>query len=222
MKRIAIIAAGGSGTRMNASLPKQFMKIHGEILLMRTLRIFHTFDPTIWQILVLGESLQEEWIALCKKEHFQIVHTITGGGKTRFHSVKNALELISKPAVVAIHDAVRPLVNQQTLERVFQKAEEKGNAIPVADIHESIRRITPSINESLPREHYKLVQTPQVFRSELILEAYQQDYQPEFTDDASVVERLGKEIYTVKGNPENIKITTQKDLAVAETLMPFV
>jgi 2-C-methyl-D-erythritol 4-phosphate cytidylyltransferase len=222
MKRIAIIAAGGRGTRMESSLPKQFMKIHDEIILMRTLRIFHTFDPTIWQILVLGESLLDEWTALCKKEHFQIAHTITGGGKTRFHSVKNALELISKPAVVAIHDAVRPLVNQQTLDKVFMKAEEKGNAIPVADIHESIRKITPSINEALPREHYKLVQTPQAFKSELILKAYRQDYHPDFTDDASVVERLGNQIFTVNGNPENIKITTQKDLAVAETLMPYL
>jgi len=222
MKRTAIIVAGGTGTRMESRLPKQFLRIRQEIILMKTMRTFHEFDKSMDLLIGLPAGEMSTWERLCKDENFQIPHRLTEGGETRFHTIKNALQYISSPSVVAVHDGVRPLVDQQTIQRAFEKAEASGNAIPVTDIHESIRMVTTSENKAVPRKYYKLVQTPQVFHSDIILKAYQQEYDPDFTDDASVVEKSGVSIHTVKGNPENIKITTKKDLAVAETLLQFM
>lgn len=222
MKRIAIIVAGGIGQRMDSQLPKQFLKIDNEIILMKTIRTFHAFDGDMDLIIGLPGSAIPTWEKLCSEEKFQIPHKLVEGGETRFQTVKNGLQVVTSPSIIAVHDGVRPLVNQKTIRRAFEKAETSGNAIPVADIHESIRLITASENKAVTRDHYKIVQTPQVFHSNLLLKAYQQEYNPDFTDDASVVEKTGVQINTVKGNPENIKITTKKDLAVAETLLKFM
>jgi 2-C-methyl-D-erythritol 4-phosphate cytidylyltransferase len=222
MKRIAIIVAGGTGTRMDSRLPKQFLKIRDEIILMKTIRRFHEFDATMDLFIGLPPREMSTWKKLCEEENFRIPHQLTEGGETRFDTIRNALKYISSPSVVAVHDGVRPLVDQTTIKKAFEKAEKTGNAIPVADIHESIRLITKYDNKAVPRSNYKIVQTPQVFKSDLLLKAYQQEYHPDFTDDASVVEKTGVMINTVKGNPENIKITTKKDLAIAETLAKFV
>ncbi len=222
MKRIAIIVAGGTGTRMESRIPKQFLKIRNEVVLMKTIRTFHEFDQTMDLLIGLPATEMATWKRLCKEENFHIPHQLTKGGATRFHTIKNALEYISYPSVVAVHDGVRPLVNQTTIQRAFEKAEALGNAIPVTEIHESLRLVTASENKAVPRKYYRLVQTPQVFKSDILLNAYQQEYDPDFTDDASVVEKTGVSIRTVKGNPENIKITTKKDLAVAETLLQFL
>ncbi|MFP4621006.1 MAG: 2-C-methyl-D-erythritol 4-phosphate cytidylyltransferase [Bacteroidales bacterium] len=222
MKRVAIIVAGGIGKRMDSQLPKQFLKIHNEIILIKTIRTFHAFDGDMDLVVGLPAREIPSWEKLCINEHFRIPHKVIAGGETRFQTVKNALQAITSPSIIAIHDGVRPLVSQRTIRQAFEKAEISGNAIPVADIHESIRRITDSENKAVPRAHYKIVQTPQVFHSDLLLHAYRQEYDPDFTDDASVVEKTGIKINTVKGNPENIKITTKKDLAVAETLLQFL
>ena len=222
MKRVAIIVAGGIGKRMDSRLPKQFLKIRDEIILMKTIRTFHAFDEDMDFIIGLPGSAISTWKKLCTEESFHIPHKLAEGGEARFHTVKNALQYVNTRSIIAVHDGVRPLVSQETIRRAFEKAEVSGNAIPVADIHESIRLVTDSENKAVPRSHYKLVQTPQVFRSDLLLNAYQQQYNPDFTDDASVVEKKGISINTVKGNPENIKITTKKDLAVAETLLRFM
>jgi len=222
MKRKIIIVAGGVGRRMHAKIPKQFMEIGGEIILMRTMRIFNAFDNEMEIIITLPEQEIKTWEQLCEKHKFKIPHRVVAGGETRFNSVKNALELIDEDSLVAVHDAVRPLVSVSTIRRVFKKACEKGNAIPVLPANESLRYITDIESKSVIREHYKMVQTPQAFHSQLLIYAYQQDYRPEFTDDASVVESKGIFVETVEGNSENIKITTKKDLDIAEVLLSYV
>jgi len=222
MKHKAIIVAGGVGKRMHANIPKQFMKIGGEIILMRTMRIFNDFDDEMEIIITLPQQEIKTWEQLCGDYKFKISHRIVAGGKTRFDSVKNALDTIDEDCLIAIHDAVRPLVAETTIRRAFNRADEKGNAIPVLSANESLRYITASENKSVVRDHYKMVQTPQVFHSQLLIYAYQQDYRPEFTDDASVVESKGIFIETVEGNSENIKITTKKDLDIAEVLLSYV
>ena len=222
MKHKVIIVAGGVGKRMYAKIPKQFMKIGGEVILMRTMRVFNEFDNEMEIIITLPEQEIKTWEQLCEKHEFKIPHRIVKGGKTRFNSVKNALETIDENSLIAIHDAVRPLVSEMTIRRVFNKANEKGNAIPVLSAYESLRYITDTENKSVVRDHYKMVQTPQAFHSRLLIYAYQQEYRPEFTDDASVVESKGIFIETVEGNSENIKITTKKDLDIAEVLLSYL
>ncbi len=217
--RIAIIVAGGKGERMNASVPKQFIEIQGKPILMHTLETFYKFDASIQLILVLPAAQIDFWKQLCKKYEFKIQHQIVEGGSTRFHSVKNGLTSVKSPALIAVHDGVRPLVSPGTISRCFETAEKSGVAIPVADLVDSIRYINENGNQAVDRNAYKLVQTPQVFDAELLIKAYEQDFSPLFTDDASVVEAMGKQVKLVKGNRENIKITTEFDLKIAETLL---
>ncbi len=216
--KIAIIVAGGKGERMNASIPKQFLEINGKPILMHTLECFYRFDKNIRLILVLPELQVNFWNELCKKHAFTINHEIVLGGTSRFYSVKNGLQNVSLPALIAIHDGVRPLVSLETIAHCFNAAEEFGAAIPVIDLVDSIRALTEKGNKSVDRNLYKLVQTPQVFDGDLLTKAYNQDFSPLFTDDASVVENLGHEIHLVKGNRENIKITTDFDLTIAESI----
>jgi len=217
--KIAIIVAGGKGERMNADIPKQFLEIKGKPILMHTLEVFHRFDNTMQLILVLPEVQINFWKELCTKHNFTLEHQITTGGQTRFHSVKNGLEVVNSPALVAVHDGVRPLVSTETIQRCFEAAEQFEAAIPVVGLVDSIRQITGESSQSVDRNAYKLVQTPQVFDAELLKKAYEQDFSSLFTDDASVVEALGTKIQLVEGNRENIKITTEFDLKIAESLM---
>ncbi|MEI6752526.1 MAG: 2-C-methyl-D-erythritol 4-phosphate cytidylyltransferase [Paludibacter sp.] len=216
---IAIIVAGGKGERMNVDIPKQFLEIHGKPILMYTLEVFYRFDATMKLILVLPEVQIDFWKELCVKYNFNIIHQIVSGGQTRFHSVKNGLEAVNVPSLVAVHDGVRPLVSIETIERCFEGAEKFNAAIPVIDLVDSIRKLTETGSQSLDRNVYKLVQTPQIFDAELLKKAYEQDFSPLFTDDASVVEALGIKIQLVEGNRENIKITTEFDLKIAESFM---
>ncbi len=218
MNRFVVIVAGGSGQRMASSLPKQFLKINGEIILMKSISVFHKFDPTVKIILTLPKGHINYWKELCSKNDFVIDHSIVLGGKTRYHSVKNALEKISGDGIVAIHDGVRPLVNQETIEQVFEIATINGNAIPYIDLVDSIRYVDDGINKPANRNKYKLIQTPQAFDVKLIKKAYGQGWEETFTDDASVVEKLDIKINLVPGNRENIKITSQIDLKLAEAL----
>jgi 2-C-methyl-D-erythritol 4-phosphate cytidylyltransferase len=222
MKKEVIVVAGGVGKRMGSTIPKQFLRLNDEIILMRTIRLFYEYDPSIHFVVTLPSSEMKTWEEICKNEKFQIPHTLTEGGNTRFHSVKNALKKIEGNSLVAVQDAVRPLVSKDTIKKTFHEAASKDNAIPVADINDSIRYLRDNHNRTVDRNDYKIVQTPQVFESNLLLEAYKTDYQETFTDDASVVENYGAHIHIIKGNPENIKITTKKDLAVAEVLSAFM
>jgi 2-C-methyl-D-erythritol 4-phosphate cytidylyltransferase len=219
MNKIAIIVAGGKGERMNADVPKQFLEINGKPILMHTLEAFMNFDASLQLILVLPAAQIDFWETLCEAHDFSIPHQIVAGGQTRFHSVKNGLDVVKIPSLVAIHDGVRPLVSKDTIARCFDTAEKFGAAIPTMDSIESIRFVDANGSKSVDRTAYKMVQTPQVFDAELLKKAYEQEFSVLFTDDASVVEAMGVKVHLVEGNRENIKITTGFDLIVAERLL---
>ncbi len=222
MHKYAIIVAGGKGERMGSETPKQFLEIKGKAILMHTIEKFFNTFPEIKIILALPENQIDFWEELCYKCGFvNVPHHIVKGGETRFHSVKNALELVKNNGIVGIHDGVRPLVSEQTIKICYEIAKQKGNAIPVVDVVESLRFVSKQegTNKAVNRSCYKVVQTPQCFTSESILKAYKQEFDNGFTDDASVVEKIGETINLVEGNQENIKITTQQDLILAEALI---
>ena len=159
----ALIFAGGTGKRMNTrSKPKQFLEIHGKPILMHTLDVFYHLDASMQLVLVLPVVQIEFWKELCKKHGFKLPHRIIEGGNARFYSVKNGLEAVNEPALVAVHDGVRPLVSIETITRCFEAAEKFNAAIPVVDLVDSIRQITNSTSKSVDRSAYKLVQTPQI------------------------------------------------------------
>ncbi len=219
MKKYVIIVAGGSGKRMGTTLPKQFLCIGEKPILMHTINRFHTFDSEISIIVVLPEEEISTWKDLCQKHHFSINHTIVKGGKERFDSVKNGLQKIEEKSIVAIHDGVRPFVSNETLKRCFSAAERGENIVPVISPVESVRIKTNDETKADDRTKYLLVQTPQIFSSEKLFKAYNQPYNSNFTDDASVVESIGEKISIAEGNRENIKITTPFDLIVGEALV---
>lgn len=218
-KKFALIVAGGSGNRMNSSTPKQFLELAGKPILMHTFEAFLRFDSSVEFVLVLPRIEQERWNKLCQHFDFKIPHQIAEGGKTRFDSVKNGLELLPNDGIVFIHDGVRPLVSEQTLQNCLSTTIFKGNALPVVPVSESVRYVDKEENRTLDRSKYFLVQTPQTFQLTEIKAAYQQPFSSLFTDDASVLENTGKKINTVEGNRENIKITFQEDLLFAEVLI---
>lgn len=218
MTRTVLIVAGGKGLRMGTELPKQFLTIAGKPVLMHTIEAFHRFDEKIKIILVLPPDQQAYWRELCSTHRFAIVHTVVDGGETRFHSVKNGLYHV-EPGLVGVHDGVRPFVSPQVIGRCYDLAEVKKAVIPVVDVVETVRHLTEQGSETVDRNDFKLVQTPQVFDAELLKRAYAQEYTPSFTDDASVVEAMGVSVYLTEGNRENIKITTPFDLRISSVLV---
>lgn len=211
--------AGGSGSRMNSATPKQFAELCGKPVIMHSFQVFYDFDPQINFVLVLPKQHVETWKKLCEKYNFQIPHQIAFGGNTRFVSVKNGLKKIASEGIVFIHDSIRPLVSIKTIETCLAKTIEKGNALPVIAVNESVRKISKKGSKAVGRSLYKLVQTPQTFWVNQIKEAYNQPYSEQFTDDASVLESTGETIQLVEGNLENIKITYPHDFIIAEALM---
>ena len=206
MTEYILIVAGGKGLRMGTELPKQFLPIGGKPVLMRTMEAFYAYNQNIRMIVVLPHSQQDFWAELCAKHRFVLPHRVADGGETRFHSVKNGLEWVNQPALVGVHDGVRPFVSQEVIA-------------PVIDIVETVRHLVSGSSVTVNRNDYKLVQTPQVFDASLLKEAYRQAYVPEFTDDASVVEAMGQPVALVEGNRENMKITTPFDLKIASALL---
>ncbi|HPR31242.1 MAG TPA: 2-C-methyl-D-erythritol 4-phosphate cytidylyltransferase [Prolixibacteraceae bacterium] len=220
MKKFALMVAGGSGSRMNAPVPKQFLLLNGKPVLMHTLQRFFDFDPLLEFIVVLPGDQISVWEILCREYGFSIGHKRIEGGDTRFGSVWNGLNSIpDSEGIVFIHDGVRPLVSQATLQRCLETTQLKGNALPVLPLVESVREVKGSKNFPADRSRLYSVQTPQVFRLEEIRAAYALGYDPAFTDDTMVLERLGKTIHLVEGNRENIKITHAEDLFIAEAFL---
>ena len=215
MDYYVLIVAGGKGLRMGGDIPKQFLTIGGKPILMRTIEAFRSVLDDVKIVLVLPADQHDYWQELCRKHDFRSPELIANGGATRFHSVSNGLNLLpdDKDAVVGVHDGVRPFVSAETIRRCFSAAAEGKAVVPVVPVVETLRQILPD-GKSLtrPRDEYRLVQTPQTFPLALLKEAYRQPFSEAFTDDASVVEALGKEITMVEGNRENIKITTPSDL----------
>ena len=220
MKKYVIVVAGGKGLRMGGEIPKQFIPVKGKPVLMRTLETFHAYDPNIELIVVLPVEQRSYWEHLCAEYGFVLPHRIASGGETRFHSVKNGLALVEEDGVVGVHDGVRPFVSAEVIANCYAQAATLQAVVPVTDVVETVRHLLPEGgSETVSRNDYKLVQTPQVFTVELLKRAYAQDYKPFFTDDASVVEVLGQPVHLVSGNRENIKLTTPFDLKVAESLI---
>lgn len=206
--------------RMGAAVPKQFLSLAGKPMIFHTITKFIDFDPDIEVLIVLPEGYQDRWQELCLESGFIYDHKTVVGGKERYFSVKNALSLVGRESFVAVHDAVRPLVSAETIDKCFTIAAEKGNAVPFIKPPESVREIISNKrNRRLQRENIALIQTPQVFRSDILLAAYDRAYDYAYTDDATVVEAAGYKINLVEGNPENIKITTTEDLLVAESMI---
>lgn len=204
---------------MGGDIPKQFLPIGGKPVLMRTLEAFHAFDKDMHIVLVLPVSQQDYWKELCVEYHFEVPHDIADGGETRFHSVKNGLALVEGEGLVGVHDGVRPFVSNEVMERCYAGAEALKAVIPVIGVVETVRQLTEDGSLTVPRDRYKLVQTPQVFEVALLRRAYQQEYTELFTDDASVVEAMGMKVHLVEGNRENIKLTTPFDLKMAEFIL---
>ena len=231
-EEFVIIVAGGKGLRMGGDIPKQFLPIGGKPILMRTLERFRAYSETLQIILVLPEAQQDYWQELCKQYEFQVDYQIANGGQTRFHSVQNGLALVPDDAegVVGVHDGVRPFPSIEVITRCYETARQTKAVIPVIPVVETVRQILPS-NQSnpnavsnpssitVPRDQYRLVQTPQTFDIQLLKAANRQPYNDGFTDDASVVESYGHQITLVEGNRENIKITTPYDITVAEAII---
>ena len=219
IRKTLIVVAGGKGSRMGKEIPKQFLPLSGRPVLMRTIDLFFAYDRDMDIFVGLPREYTSYWGELCHKEGFNIKHRITPAGETRFHTVRNALGEATPGSLVAIHDAVRPLVSQDTIGRCFEKALLTGAAIPCIRVPESLRQSVRGKSIPVDREMFRLVQTPQVFHHDIIMRAYKQDYEDSFTDDAGVVEKSGHAVSLVEGNPENIKITKPQDLACAEALL---
>ena len=214
-----IIVAGGSGSRMRARLPKQFLPIGGRPILMHTVERFAEALNDCRIVVVLPQSHVAYWQDLCREYGFAVRHEICRGGPNRFESVRRGLERIGEAELVAVHDGVRPLVSREIIRRTVEDARTFGAVIPVVPLVDSLREIGTDGSRIVDRNRYRIVQTPQVFRTSVIMEAYGRPYDERFTDDASVVEASGHDIYLCEGAYTNIKITTPVDMITAEALL---
>lgn len=220
MKKCAIIVAGGSGTRMGAPLPKQYLEIGGKPILMYTLQKFYKYSSDITLILVIPASDNELWRNLCGQYDFTVPHKVVAGGNSRFQSVKNGLSALDTDHdIVAIHDGVRPFVSRGVIQKSYEEAARSGSAIAVIPLKDSLRIIHDSGSAFQDRRNFRLVQTPQTFQVAKILKAFDTEELSIFTDDATVYEHQGWEVSLIDGNPENIKITTPEDLDYADYLL---
>lgn len=223
MKRYAIIVAGGSGRRFGGNMPKQFLPLNGTPVLMHTIRKFAACTDAV--VVVLPSSQQSYWQQLCAEHHFSVAHTVVSGGDSRFQSVKNGLQRLSLQAsdLVAVHDGVRPLVSEALIDRTFAMAEQCGAAIPAIAVTDSVRQVAESgASIALDRASLRAVQTPQTFRADALLKAYEVAYAPFFTDDASVYEHSGGTVALVEGETTNIKITHPIDIVMAEHIIKML
>ncbi len=220
LPKYAIIVAGGSGSRMQSAIPKQFLLLNGLPVLMHTIRSFHQSESQPQIILVLPAGFHSYWKELITQHKFSIPHQLVSGGETRFHSVKNGLDTITNmEAIIAVQDAVRPLTDIAIIDHSYTYATQHGNAVVAVKSRDSVRRLKNEKSVCLVRDDIWLVQTPQTFQSAQLKKAYEQSYHTKFTDDASVVEETGITINLIEGNYRNIKITFPEDIAIAETLL---
>ncbi|MBL7874662.1 MAG: 2-C-methyl-D-erythritol 4-phosphate cytidylyltransferase [Cyclobacteriaceae bacterium] len=218
-KEYALIVAGGKGTRIKSRIPKQFLGLQGKPILLHTLEAFFRYSKLIEVILVLPEDDFQTWKDLCHQHTFTQPITLQKGGDSRFQSVKNGLDKIAGPGLVAIHDGVRPLVSEDIIGASFRLAAVHQSAVAAVRLKESIRMTDQDNTKAMDRSRFRLIQTPQTFDVALIKQAYQLKEDASLTDDASVAEKSGHTISLFEGSYENIKITTPEDLIVAEALL---
>lgn len=219
MQRSTIIVAGGSGKRLGGPVPKQFQTVKGRPLLMWTIEAFHRYDPLMPLIVVLPQEHFDIWKALCMGHRFFIHHHVVAGGEQRWHSVKAGLSKVEGDGLVAVHDGVRPLVSTDLIGRCFDAADRQAAAIPVVPVVPSIRETTAVGSRALDRSKLLAVQTPQCFHTDLLRKAFEQPFDSTFTDEASLVERMGVKVALVEGEENNIKVTNAMDMRVVEVLM---
>ncbi len=219
LKKYVLITAGGTGTRMQSAVPKQFLLLKDKPILMHSMQAFYDVYQDLGFIVVLPEEYWDDWKVLCENHGFNLPHQLVEGGETRFQSVKNGLTALQEDGLVAIHDAVRPLVSKRVIQEGFELAGRQGNAIPCIPVNESVRTVQGDENKPADRDMLRIIQTPEVFKVSLIKKAYEVDYHPGYTDDASVLERMGERIQLFEGNIENIKITKHADLLIADALL---
>lgn len=219
MQKFAVIVAGGSGLRMGASVPKQFLLLQGKPLLWHTLHRFLNVWNDLHVVLVLPAEHMQEGEAIVQTLQATDRVTLTTGGATRFNSVQNGLQYVKEPSIVFVHDGVRCMVSEDLIQRCYTQALEKGSAIPAVAATDSIRIVEGDNSRVANRDAVRIIQTPQTFRSELLLPAFARPYDPSFTDEATVVEAAGHAIHLIEGDHHNIKITRPVDLLIAEQIL---
>ena len=220
MKQYVVMVAGGTGTRMRRTTAKQFLKVKGLPLMWWTLRRFREALPDAEVVLVLHESLFEEFAALELEHGPAGVHKVVSGGAERFHSVVQGLAQLGETGVVGVHDAVRPFPSVETIRGCFKMAAEHGSAVPVVPVKDSLRQVqSEQLSVAVDRNVMRAVQTPQCFDLPLLKSAFNTPYQEQFTDDASVVEAAGHTVTLCDGDPWNVKVTTPEDLVIAEAFV---
>lgn len=219
IKKYAVIVAGGQGIRMGSVIPKQFLPLLGKPMLCHAIESFAQAMPGIQLILVLPENQVGSAQTVLRSYIGNIDVTTVAGGETRYHSVQNGLKQITGEGVVFVHDGARPLISGELIMRCYEQAKEKGSAVPVIPLVESARIVDGEQSKPLDRENLRIVQTPQTFRTEVILPAFMQQYIPSFTDEATVLEAYGTTVHLIDGMPDNIKVTTPNDMIVAEALL---
>ena len=219
MKKTAIIVAGGTGQRMGATVPKQFLAIEGKSILLHTVNQFVAAFADINFVIVLPADYIQEGQNLIESSGLTQIVQFTAGGETRFQSVKNGLAHVTPDAIVFVHDAVRCLLTPVLIQSCYHQAVEKGSAIPAVSSTDTIRILEGAKHHVVDRENVMMIQTPQTFNAALLIKAFEQAYQPSFTDEANVLEASGTEVYLIDGEYENIKITRPLDLAIAEFIL---
>lgn len=219
MEKYAVIVAGGKGLRMGNAVPKQFLPLAGKPVLYHTIKAFADAYADMKLVLVLPEEQLSYAQIVLQAFPDRIDITIVTGGETRFHSVQNGLRAVSEDAVVFVHDGVRPLVSTELIRACYEQAVEKGSAIPATAVTDSMRMVDGEGSRPVNREYMRSIQTPQTFRADILLPAFEQEYTDAFTDEATVVEAYGEEIYLIEGEKKNIKLTTPEDMVIAEMVL---
>ena len=219
MKKYAVLVAGGQGTRMKNNIPKQFLSLKSKPVLYYTINSFFRAFADMEIILVLPKMHIETGERIIAEYFPEKNIKIITGGSTRFASVKNGLSQVNEESIVFVHDAVRCLLTDDLIIRCYELAMQKGSAIPVVASKDSVRIVSGDENNSIDRSTVKLVQTPQVFKSDIIIPAFDVEYDDSFTDEATVVEHAGHKVYLIEGEENNIKITHPADLFIAEKII---
>ena len=219
-ERYVIIPAGGIGSRMGGDIPKQMLELCGVPVLRRTLDLFLDLPFEVHVIISINMTVKSMWVDYCRKEGLMLRYVLVSGGMTRFHSVRKTMKYLPDGALVAVHDAVRPLLRKEDIIRLYEEGEQYPAVVPVLPVTDTMRVLAPDGDSSMvDRSQYRLVQTPQVFHSEILKRAYDTAYSPDFTDDASVVEKSGVPLHLTAGSRFNLKLTTPEDMTLAEAVL---
>ena len=219
-ERYVIIPAGGTGSRMGGNIPKQMLELDGVPVLRRTLDLFLDLPFEVHVIISINMTVKSMWVDYCRKEGLMLRYVLVSGGMTRFHSVRKTMKYLPDGALVAVHDAVRPLLRKEDIIRLYEEGEEFPAVVPVLPVTDTMRAVAPDGSSSMvDRNRYRLVQTPQVFHSEVLKRAYDTAFSPDFTDDASVVEKSGVPLHLTAGSRFNLKLTTPEDMTLAEAVL---